>query len=65
MYYQGEEGKKILLQCVTVATNLQYQSVENFWTILFGNVEESLILYESIPLDMLFEKVAPKVGGKT
>ena len=42
-----------------------YQTVENFWTISFGNVEESLILSDSIPLDMLFEKVGPKVGGKT
>ena len=42
-----------------------YQTLENFWTISFGNVEESLILSDSIPLDMLFEKVGPKVGGKT
>ena len=42
-----------------------YQTLENFWTISFGNVEESLTLSDSIPLDMLFEKVGPKVGGKT
>ena len=39
--------------------------IKNPGTILLSNCEESLIRSHHLPLDLLFEKVAPYVGGKT
>ena len=39
--------------------------IKNSGTILLSNCEESLIRSHHLPLDLLFEKVAPYVGGKT
>ena len=39
--------------------------MKNFRTILLGNCVESLIWSHHLPLNLLFEKVAPYMSGKT
>ena len=60
---------KCNLSVINLAIDISFavfrHDLKNFWTILLRNCVESLIRSHGLPVDVLFEKVAPYVCGKT